>query len=417
MIATGSQAAGTFRPLPMFLLLAASAVPAATGASSIFWTAPLILLAAMMIAWGAEAAQFFMAQGFALAILAWLQTLPEFAVEAVLAWHQQTELLLSNLAGALQILTGLGWPMIYAAAAHKNRGESKHGMGRIRLGEEHGVQVVGLLLCLMYGFFVWTKGSLNLFDSVVLIGIYAAYLVVLGKLPAQNKEGIEDLPRVPRTIVTASKPLRILGISALFVLGGALIYLVAEPFLGSVLAVSSVFGLAPFVAIKWIAPFVSEFPEKVSALQWARKPEGGASMALMNMVSSNINQWTLLAAMLPIVLSISRRSASGLVFDEQQSLELLMTLGQALLGALFLVSMELVWWEALGLFVLWVAQFVVSVAPGGTPLIMHWTITGIYLAWSSVEVVRMVLGYRPPVAFASFGRAWHMHVRGRATAR
>jgi len=40
-----------------------------------------------MIAWGAEAAQYFMAQGIALAILAVLQTLPEFAVEAVLAWE------------------------------------------------------------------------------------------------------------------------------------------------------------------------------------------------------------------------------------------------------------------------------------------------------------------------------------------
>ena len=52
--------------------------------------------------------------------------------------------------------------------------------------------------------------------------------------------------------------------------------------------------------------------------------------------------WTLLAAMLPFVLSLSRRHASGLVFDQQQSLELLMTLGQALLGALFLIAMELV---------------------------------------------------------------------------
>jgi cation:H+ antiporter len=192
-----------------------------------------------------------------------------------------------------------------------------------------------------------------------------------------------------------------------------LIYLVAEPFLGSVLAVASTLGLAPFVAIKWIAPFVSEFPEKVSALQWARKPEGGASMALMNMVSSNINQWTLLAAMLPIVLSISRHSASGLVFDQQQSLELLMTLGQALLGCLFLIAMELVWWEALAIFALWVAQFLFSIAPRGVPMTIHWVITGIYLAWSAVEVIRIVFGFRAPVAFVSFARAWHTHVRAR----
>src|ERR1700733_12071999 len=63
---------------------------------STLWTVPCILFASIVIAWGAEAAQFFIAQGFALAILAWMQTLPEFAVEAVLAWRQQTDLMLAG---------------------------------------------------------------------------------------------------------------------------------------------------------------------------------------------------------------------------------------------------------------------------------------------------------------------------------
>src|SRR3982751_918268 len=93
--------------------------------SAALWTTPSILLASMLIAWGAESAQFFIAQGFALAILAWLQTLPEFAVEAVLAWKQQVPLLMANLTGALRLLTGFGWPVIYftAALAKRKRGE------------------------------------------------------------------------------------------------------------------------------------------------------------------------------------------------------------------------------------------------------------------------------------------------------
>src|ERR1043165_9808989 len=94
---------------------------------TVLWTAPAILLAAMLIAWAAESAQYFIAQGFALAILAWLQTLPEFAVEAVLAWKQQVSLLLANLTGALRLLTGLGWPMIYFTAA---------GFHRLRYGKK-----------------------------------------------------------------------------------------------------------------------------------------------------------------------------------------------------------------------------------------------------------------------------------------
>src|SRR3982751_2633003 len=110
--------------------------------SAALWTAPAILLSSMLIAWAAESAQFFIAQGFALAILAWLQTLPEFAVEAVLAWKQQVPLLLANLTGALRLLTGLGWPMIYFTAAFFYRRKYKKPLGAIQLDKHHCVEVM-----------------------------------------------------------------------------------------------------------------------------------------------------------------------------------------------------------------------------------------------------------------------------------
>src|SRR6266699_1468956 len=128
---------------PVFALLLLAALPIHdVGPWSVLWTAPSILVAAMLIAWAAESAQFFVAQGFALAILAWLQTLPEFAVEAVLAWKQQVPLLLANLTGALRLLTGLGWPMIYAVAAYFHRRHTGRRMGAIQLADEHCVEVV-----------------------------------------------------------------------------------------------------------------------------------------------------------------------------------------------------------------------------------------------------------------------------------
>src|SRR5207237_3806956 len=155
--------------------------------------------------------------------------------------------------------------------------------------------------------------------------------IVLQRMPPQKTEGIEDLELIPRSIVKARRPIRIGSIVFLFVLGGALIYFMAEPFLGSLLALSAMAGVPNFIFVQWVAPFVSEFPEKVSAFYWARKVDR-ASMALMNMVSSNINQWTLLTAMLPLVYSFSRGSISSIPFDSQQELELLMTLGQSLIG-------------------------------------------------------------------------------------
>src|SRR6202166_124037 len=107
---------------PVCMLLMLAVVPLQHQSPlAILWTAPCLLVAAMLIAWAAESAQFFIAQGFALAILAWLQTLPEFAVEAVYALRQDVPMLLAGLTGALRLLTGPGWPMIYATAALAHR--------------------------------------------------------------------------------------------------------------------------------------------------------------------------------------------------------------------------------------------------------------------------------------------------------
>lgn len=267
-----------------------------------------------------------------------------------------------------------------------------------------------------YAAVIWWKASLNLFDAAVLIGIYVVYLLVLGRMPPEEAERMEDLELIPRSIVQARKPFRLGWIIGLFVAGGILIYFMAEPFLASLLAVSAALQVPKFVFVQWVAPFISEFPEKVSAFYWARTIDR-ASMALMNMVSSNINQWTLLAAMLPIVYSLSRGEVASIPFDEQQELEILMTLGQSLIGTMFLVNMKLEWWEAAWLFVLWAIQFALSpVTPGpgfwgflaGK---IHWYVTLAYLIWAGVEVVRILRGRRKPAALQLFAVMWRRHVR------
>src|ERR1043165_4521413 len=123
-------------------------------ALSALWTFPSILFSAFVIAWGAEAAQFLISQGLALAILAWLQTLPEFAVEAVIAWEagkdpSKTHLAIANFTGSLRLLVGLGWPMIYfVAAAFGWRAHRK--FVDVDLDPEHSVEIFGLLLPILY---------------------------------------------------------------------------------------------------------------------------------------------------------------------------------------------------------------------------------------------------------------------------
>jgi len=121
---------------------------------AVLWAGPGILIASLMIAWGAEATQFFLAQGIALAVLALLQTLPEFAAEAIFAWHREVPLMFASLTGALMLLTGIGWPMIYFSAATAYRRERKHPMRSIRLEDKQSVQIVSLLAGVAYEFLI-----------------------------------------------------------------------------------------------------------------------------------------------------------------------------------------------------------------------------------------------------------------------
>src|SRR5258708_38123833 len=134
------------------------------------WTFPSILLSAFVIAWGAEAAQFLISQGLALAILAWLQTLPEFAVEAVIAWNagkdfSQTHLVIANFTGSLRLLGGLGWPIIYFVA-----GASRRQFVAVKLDDEHSVSVFGLILPIVYFTFIWWKASPAVWGALPLTG-------------------------------------------------------------------------------------------------------------------------------------------------------------------------------------------------------------------------------------------------------
>jgi len=391
------------RKSPSFFLILLLAVPLAEAhTSTVFWAGPAILISAIAIAWAAESAQFFIAQGFALAILAWLQTLPEFAVEAVLAWHQQVQFLLANLTGALRLLTGFGWPVIYFTAAMYHRRRGVGPLKAICLEEHHAVEVMGLAAPLLYvGVIAW-KGSLTVYDGAGLILLYAAYLLILSRMPPEDPETIDDLEAIPRKIVTSPRTVRIAIISGLFLFGGILIYIAAEPFLAGLLALSVAAGIPAFVFIQWVAPVVSEFPEMASTFYWARSVDR-APMALMNMVSSNINQWTLLTAMLPIIFSMSIGAVTPIVFDPEQRVELLLTLGQAVVGLIFLMNMRLAWYEAAIMFVFfWIPFLHASWAKA---------VTVLYFVWAAIEIGRMLAGRRQMLAPGHFVRIWKEHIR------
>ncbi|HEV8198549.1 MAG TPA: hypothetical protein VGS03_00850 [Candidatus Polarisedimenticolia bacterium] len=366
------------------------------------WPAPAVVFSAFLIAWGAECAQFWVSRGMALAILAWLQALPEFAVEAAIAWSQQIHFMTANFTGSLRLLVGLGWPLIFSVAAFGAWRRDKRLLREIALDPENAIEVFALGLPILYFLFIWAKASLTLIDAVVLLAIYGFYLRALKMVPPRSEEHVDDLEAVPRRIMKLPKRTQGFVILGLFVAGGLLLALSAHPFLVSMLHFAVTLGISQYLFIQWVAPFLSEFPEKLSAMYWARQP-GKAAMALMNMVSANINQWTMLAAMIPMVYSLSRGELSSVPFDEHQRAEILLTIAQSLLGMLLMMNMSFHLVEAGGIFLLWFAQFV---RPG-----MHVPVTLLYFAWSAYELFMMFAVRRRVEAWHALSRTWREHAR------
>jgi cation:H+ antiporter len=381
---------------------AGAAIAAKATPLTALWTFPSVLFSAFLVAWGAEAAQFLVSQGLALAILAWLQTLPEFAVEAVIAWEAgkdpaKVHLAIANFTGSIRLLVGLGWPLVYFVAAYfaRRRGNRKTWIA-IEFDDEHALEVVGLLPPLLWFTVIWWKGSLGLWDALILSVCYFAYLYALLKVPPRegDVEEIEDLPAVSKWALRQGPGRRGWAIAGIFVVGGLLLVFSAHSFVESMLALAVAAGVSPFVFVQWVAPFLSEFPEKLSAFNWARQITK-APMAVMNLVSSTINQWSILSALIPVIYSFSRGTPSSIVFDEHQRVEILLTILQSFLGWLLLVNMDLRAFEAGILFVFWLVQFAVPSTRG--------VMIGVYGAWCVVEMLLIAFGRRKPRALAA---AW-----------
>jgi cation:H+ antiporter len=324
----------------------------------------LIVGAAFLIAWGAEAAQFLVSQGLALALLAWLQTLPEFAVEADIAWHAARHtkdysdaLVTANFTGSIRLLMGFGMPTVYFIRAWMKRKE-KDVQKAIALDPFHSVEIVSLFPPTVYFFFIVYRGRLDLLDTVVLLGFYLMYMWLLLKMPPeQENESVDELPLVSRWVMKRGRIGRGIGVAAIFLVGSAVLYLCVHRFVNSLQALAALVGISGYFFIQWIAPFISEFPEKVSAYGWAMKDDK-AKMGLMNFLSSNINQMTMLVAMIPIVYALSSRKwYAPILFTEDQKEEVLLTASQAALCMILLFNMKFEWWEAVGMFVLWILQF------------------------------------------------------------
>jgi cation:H+ antiporter len=325
-----------------------------------------IVGAAFMISWAAEVIQLDVGGGLALAILALIAVLPEYAVDFVLTAEAGKEfaetgaadrfgpLALANMTGANQLLIGVGWPLVILLGTWRIKKTqalpSQAEMATpttIHLERAQSVDIAYLALASIYGMTLFLKDTLGLFDAIVLISIYVAYMIRLsGATPgAPHLVGpsayIALLPKTTRRIVNY----------ALFVLSGAVIILVAHPFAESLIELGAQIGVDEFLLLKWLAPLASEAPELIIATLFAWRL--AARTGIGALISSKVNQWTLLVGTLPIVFMIFAGQIHGLPLDQVQRDELWVTATQSVFAVAIIASRSVSRreaWFMLGLF-------------------------------------------------------------------
>jgi cation:H+ antiporter len=188
---------------------------------------------------------------------------------------------------------------------------------------------------------------------VVLIALFAWYLYRTGSLGSEEPDLVGPalmLTRLPRLW-------RLCCNAGLFMFSGLIIFLAAEPFAEALIGTGHEFGIDEFLLVQWVAPLASEAPEFIIAAIWTVR--GQATMALSALISSKVNQWTLLIGTISIVYSISAGRIQALPLDLQQQHEIFLTAAQSLFAAVMLSDRRLTWWQALLLFVPFATQLIV----------------------------------------------------------
>jgi cation:H+ antiporter len=308
-----------------------------------------IIGAAFLLSWAAEAVQLDFSQGLALALLALIAILPEYVVDASFAWLAAEDpsyagYAVANMTGANRLLIGIAWPMVIVIIW------LRHGRRSVSLEAGHGLELVVLLAATLYAFWLPFKDGITLLDMAVLVSMFAFYIWRVARLPAEQPHLVG-----PARLIGQMRPVRRRIATGLLAVGAAgAILLVAKPFAEALVNTGVTLGIDEFLLVQWLAPLASEAPEFVVVALFAWRGEG--TPALGTLVSSKINQWTLLIAMLPLVYSVALGQPSALPLDDRQREEILLTAAQSLFAVSLLLDLRLSLIGAGALFGLFVTQ-------------------------------------------------------------
>jgi len=312
-----------------------------------------ILGASFLLLGACDVAQMDIPQTLALAVVALIAVLPEYAVDMYFTWQagknpgsDYAHYAIANMTGANRLLIGVAWTSIAAIHWFKVR-------RRVFLNQDQRTEVLFLGMATAYAFLIPIKGSLAWYDGLVFFAIYAWYLRLAAQRPCEEcelegpAELIGALPRVRRRWATAG----------LFLFAAGVILANAELFSENLVATGKVYGINEFLLVQWLAPIASEAPEFIVAIMFVLR--GQAAVAMGSLLSSKLNQWTLLVGMIPGVYGLASGGfETPLPLGPYQLHELFLTAAQSLLAVALLASLSLGPGSAVLLFCMFTGQLI-----------------------------------------------------------
>ena len=314
-----------------------------------------VVASAFLLVWAAEAARHDISGSLATAILAVIAVLPEYAVDLYFAWSaghipQNAHYAAANMTGSNRLLLGLGWPFVavlFTWGAWR-RGERVAG---IELSGSRRTELAFLGVASLYSLVVPFTRRLALYDSLVLLTLFGLYLW----RAAQGERSEPDLIGAAKTVGDLGRVKRRAAVVSMFLAASAVVVLASEPFAQALVSGGKELGIDEFLLVQWLAPLASESPELLVAAVLALRGHQDASLGTL--LSSKVNQWTLLVGSLPVAFVIGGGAAGGIVLDARQTEEFILTAAQTLLGLAVLIDLRFQVWEAVALFLLFAVQF------------------------------------------------------------
>ncbi|WP_049981391.1 sodium:calcium antiporter [Halolamina rubra] len=333
-----------------------------------------ILGASFLLTWGAETAEKDVPRAFAIAVLAVLAVAPEYAVDALYAWQagvnagtpagvEAGNLAVANMTGANRILIGIGWAgialfTVYRAGAGMDpavRERDGFLKNAVSLDRDISLEIAFLLAATLWAFLVPLGAGIDVFDMAFLVGLYVLYIGVV--LRGEPEEDVQHVG-VPAMLGRIPNPFRALTVIALFLFSGLIIFTAVEPFAHSLELLGEDIGVPSFFMIQWIAPLASESPELIVVVVLVRKARSTAGFNAL--ISSKLNQWTLLIGTLVVVHSIALGEYGALAFDAKQAAEIWITAAQSLFAIALILNFEIDVREAILLLALFLSQVVLE---------------------------------------------------------